>query len=483
MAGGIAGCNWSSSSSPPPRDGGIPYLDSAIPSFDSGVPVDSGDVVDSGPSTDAAIDAACTPASAPVMHTTDVTSSETWASGIHVVPSSIQVKNGAQLSIAPCSEIRLGSGASIAVASAGSALAAVGTAAGPIRFVSAQSGARWGDIDVRAPATAHLAYVTLTGGGAGPHDTSPFAGASLAAIGSPAMRPVVLRTEHVVVTGSGGLGAMLVGARFDPASTDLTITGSGWYPIYLGVASANELPDGTYTGNAIDQILLQTYDIAAYDDSGPLVSDVALRNLGVPYRVGTVPTQIKIGDLLPTSPKASLTIAAGVTLLFTPQGTGAESGIVINAQAGTPSYQPQGALVVQGTAAAPVVLDSAAAAPAPGDWQGLYFDHVVDSRTSITYARILHAGGASGAVGICGSTPTAPNGVATCAIVMQLDDPPAAFLSNSVVEAAPCGVYRGWNTTDVDFVSTNQFVTIPGCTETSVPQTTSPACAACPTSP
>jgi hypothetical protein len=107
----------------------------------------------------------------------------------------------------------------------------------------------------------------------------------------------------------------------------------------------------------------------------------------------------------------------------------------------------------------------------------------VDPRTAVAYARILHAGGASGDVGTCGSTPTATNGAATCAIDMQLDGPPPAFLSSSHIEAAPCGVYRGWSGKDVDFVTGNTFATVPGCTQTVIPSATGACTGTCPTSP
>jgi len=387
------------------------------------------------------------------------------------------------VTVGACSEVRLGAGASITVTASAAGFDAVGTASAPITFVAEQAGTRWGALDVTAPATSHLAYVTLTGGGTGPHDSAPVAGATLAAHGSDPQRPVVFNLEQVTVRGSGGLGVFLRGARLDPSSAGLTITGSGWYPLYTGVGSVSELPSGSYTGNAIDQILLQTYQVAAYDDMGALLSDVTMHDLGVPYRVGTVSSSIRIGDGLAASPPASLTIEAGVTLLFSPQGTGGASEILVSSQPAGSGAQPQGALVVQGTAAAPVTFDSAAGSPAVGDWLGLYFSHVIAPKTSIQHARILHAGGTSGAVGICGSTPAAMNGVATCALIVLLDAPPSAsFLASSHIEAAPCGVYRGWAKTDVDFTSGNEFVSVPGCVQTSIPNA-SGACSTCTAGP
>jgi hypothetical protein len=477
----LSGC-FSNSSNTRSDAGGF-MLDTGIPEWDSGSGGDTGapDAAGDAPGDGAT---ACTPSGTPVMHTADITADETWASGIHVVPASLQIKGGAHLTIAPCSEVQLGPGASLTVPTTGGSLDAVGTAASPIRFVAQTAGMPWGAISVTSPATVHLAYATLAGGGTGPHDTTPLAGASLAGNSSDATRPVVLLVDHVTVSGSAGLGVFLHGARFDPASTALTITGAGWYPLYTGVASTTEIPDGTYTGNAIDQILLQTYGTAATDDMSPFVADVTMHDRGVPYRVGTGPASIVVGDGLGTSASASLTIAAGVKVLFTPQGAGSISQLMVRAKNAGAAYQAQGALVVQGTAAAPVVLDSAGTTPAAGDWQGLYFSNVIAPQTSIQYAHILHAGGPSSAVGLCPSTPAGTNNAATCAIVMMLDaPPPAAFLASSDIESAPCGVYRGWTMTDVDFTASNQFVGVPGCTQTDISQAGGACTPACPTSP
>jgi hypothetical protein len=480
VAWGLGGCHFENSSST--LDAGHFTLDTGLPEFD-GFGGDTGlpDAPSEAPDADAST---CTPSGTPVMHAADVTADETWASGIHVVPASLQIKAGAHLTIAPCTEVQLGPGASLTVPTTGGSLDAVGTAASPVRFVPQTAGMPWGAISVTSPATAHLAYATLAGGGTGPHATAPLAGASLAGQSFDATRPVVLLVDHVTVSGSAGLGVFLRGARFDPASTALTVTGAGWLPLYTGVASATEIPDGTYTGNAIDEILLQSYGVAANDDSAPFVADVTMHDRGVPYLVGTGPSSIVVGDGLRTSASASLTIEAGVKLLFMPQGAGGISQIMVRAKNVGGTYQAQGALVVQGTAAAPVVFDSAATTPAAGDWQGLYFSNVIAPQTAIQYAHILHAGGASSAVGLCPSTPAGTNNAATCAVVMMLDAAPSsAFLASSDIESAPCGVYRGWTMTDVDFTASNQFVGIPGCTQTTIPQAGGACTPACPTSP
>jgi hypothetical protein len=467
---GDASGSGASDSSVPDRDAsgdGASFDGSAI---DGETPA-SGDA--SGP---------CMPTGAPIMHTTDIAADETWASGIHVLPGSIQVTGGARLTVAPCSAVLLGTGASLDVTAAAAGLDAIGTASAPIRFDQLSSGMSWGAIQVRAPAVAHLEHVTVFGGGTGPHASVPFGGASLAGLASGTSRPTIFELVSVRVDMSAGLGIFLDGASFDPASTDLTITGSGWYPLFMGAASAGSLPVGTFTGNAIDQILLQTFGVAAYDDDAPLASDVTIHDPGVPYRVGTAPSSIRVGDGVFGDPSATLTLAAGVHLLFTPQGSGDTSQLAVDGADDNGTYVAQGALVVQGTSAAPVVLDSAADAPAAGDWQGIFLHETADSATAIDHARILHAGGASGYVGTCGSTPAASGGAATCAVLISADTAPAELLTNSDIEASSCGVYRGWPSGDVDFTASNTFVGVPGCTQTTLPAPGG-GCAPCASSP
>ncbi|HEY2517577.1 MAG TPA: hypothetical protein VGI39_42195 [Polyangiaceae bacterium] len=470
-----------SSSNGTPADGGGPIDGATGIDLDAGAPNDSAAPVDSGTGVgDGA--APCTPSGAPIMHTADIAADETWASGVHVVPASITITSGARLTIAACSEVQLGVGASITASATAAGIDAVGTADASIRFVPAQTGSAWGAIVAAAPAMAHLAYATLKGGGTSAHTSAPFAGASLVGSSSDATRPVLLRTEHVRIESSAGLGLFLRYGSFDPASTDLTITSSGWYPAYMGVASANALPIGAYTGNAIDQILLQTVGPAIYDDSDALLSDVTLHDPGVPYVVGTIPSSIRVGDGVGGHPSASLMLGAGVTMLFTPQGPGGTSRILISAQNNGGTYAPQGALIVQGTAAAPVVLDSVGATPAAGDWEGIYFADLVDPRTSVDHAEIRNAGGASGTIGICGSTPAATNGAATCAVIISVGTPPTDFLQNTRIVDAPCGVYRGWKTSDIDFTATNTFSMVTGCTQSTIPASDG-SCVACATAP
>lgn len=96
----------------------------------------------------------------------------------------------------------------------------------------------------------------------------------------------------------------------------------------------------------------------------------------------------------------TFTIREGVTLKM-------DGVLIIGGTSGTAN----GNLVVQGTAARPVVLTSTSETPASGDWEGLYFvsDHYSPTISKIDHAQILYGGvdGSNGqqinqSVGRCG---------------------------------------------------------------------------------
>ena len=406
-------------------------------------------------------------------HSGEVSANQTWAAGIHEVASTLTIGAGATLTLAPCSEVRLGPDANITLTKAGARLVAEGTATSPIRFVRLQAASAWGALFAWAPASISLAYATLEGGGTTTAKASAeYKGASLVGRGEAATLPVVIKVNQVAVSGSNGLGAMLVAARFDPASAGLTITGSGWFPLYLGADCLTELPSGTYTGNAVDEILLQTVSVAVWENNRALARDVIIHDRGVPYRVGAVASSIVVGDGYPASPSALLTIEAGVKLRFAVNSYGS-AGLMVKGVLRSSAWVPQGALVVAGTAASPVVFTSAADAPAAGNWQGLYFNEVVDPRSRVDYAVIEYAGGDSSSVGVCRASPGPGSSDADCSVILflQSNQPPASqFITNTrIAHGLGCGFYRGWQTTDLDFRPTNQITGITGCSQSNVP--------------
>jgi hypothetical protein len=418
---------------------------------------------------------ACDPTDvAPVTHTGDISADETWAKGVHVVPSTITLRAGARLTIAACTEVRLGRDASLVADTAAAGIVAEGTTAEPIRFVRDAAADAWGALVAWAPATLSLAHAALIGGGTNTALASAdYLGASLVARAPGDAAADVLRVDTVSVSDSTGIGVVLIGAGFDALSTNLTVTGSGAQPVYLGADNATNLPTGTYTGNALDEILLQQVGVAAYSNDRPLIRDATLRERGVPYRVGAEGAggaSLIVGDGRETGPAAVLTIEPGVTLRFSSEGV---SQLLVNAHLVGGTWAPQGALIANGTAAAPITFTTSATTPIAGSWSGLYFSHVVDPRSSISNAIIDYAGGESLSTGVCVGAVGASNSDADGAVILFLESnaaPPTAFISAThIAHSAGCGFYRDWQTTDVDFVSGNTFEAIAGCLQTNVP--------------
>lgn len=408
----------------------------------------------------------------PQTHATAPTASETWASGVHVVTTTLTLRAGVTLTIAPCAEVRFAKDAGLVLRDTAK-LVAEGTQTSPITFVRAAAADAWGSILVWTPATASLAWATLEGGGGTTADVTraDYVGASLVARGSAVPLPSTIKVDHVTVKGSTGAGVALIGTRFDAASAGLTITGAGWYPIYLGADATTELPSGSYTGNGLDEILLQTVSVAVYDNARPLMADVVMHDRGVPYRVGTVPASIVVGDGRDTGPNASLTLEAGVTLRFVKEGT-SRSQILLNSALRSGTWTPQGALVVTGTASKPVRLTSASAMPAPGDWQGVYFSYTVDPRSHIDNAIIEYAGGDSGSVGVCKASNGAVNSDADCSVIFFLEGDftgPSPITNWQISNGLGCGFYRGWHGTAFDLTPTNTFTNLAGCMQSNVP--------------
>ncbi len=413
----------------------------------------------------------------PVTHTGDISADETWPTGVHIVPSTITVRGGALLTIAGCTEVRLGSHASLVADDEARGIVAEGTAEEPIRFVRDTEGEAWGALVTSAPATLSLVHASLVGGGtnAAPADAE-YLGAGLVALAPGEAGGDVLHVADVSVSDSTGIGVVLVGAGFDAGSSALVVTGSGAQPVYLGADRATNLPTGTYTGNADDEILLQQVNVAAYSNNRPLVGDATLRARGVPYRVGAEDAggaSIVVGDGRETSPAAVLTIEPGVTLRFSPETGGGLSQILVNAHLVGGSYEPQGVLIADGTAEQPIVLTSAGTTPAAGDWQGLTFSHLVDPHSSVSNAVIEYAGGESTTTGVCESSAGSGNRDADCAVILFLESdgaPAGAFVSSTrIAHSAGCGFYRNWQVTDVDFVSGNTFEDVAGCLQTLLP--------------
>jgi hypothetical protein len=166
--------------------------------------------------------------------------------------------------------------------------------------------------------------------------------------------PLEITLRHTTVKNSLTTGLLLYGnAGLSEASKKLTITGTvssslgGGMPIMTGVTGAGTIPEGDYTGNEIDEILL-----SASGGSEIVTKSQTWRNAGVPYR-----SEINIWVEGPTSP--ILTIEPGVATLWNDH-TSLRIG-----------EHGRGGIRAVGTLEKPILFTSDM--EQPGSWMGIYF--------------------------------------------------------------------------------------------------------------
>jgi hypothetical protein len=449
------GCIDSSSSPPqPPPDAGLSGFDGGSVDSDAGAA--------DGPLTDAdAGQVGCaTPTGGPTQHQGGV-ANETWtaATSPHVVTSDLGVTG--TLTIEPCAEVRIAEKKTINVGATGK-LVAEGLANQPIGIGASDAAKPFAQIRVGGGGTLRFAHATIENGGDPLTTVVDVTGTIFAqgADGTIATQPTVF-VDHVTISGSKSNGVQLMdGAGFAPGSQELTVTGAAKYPISSWSRALGTLPSGKYTGNAIDEIVLQ-----ASGGAEAVQEDATMRNLGVPYRIGN---SLSGGTMLierQSAGVATLTIEAGVKVRV-------KKGGVIQVQRFVNPAPAQGALVVNGTAAAPVVFTSAEASPAAGDWLGIWFGLIPDAKNKIDFARVEYAGGlSSSGSGACNTPGT------NDAAIRIFGLPSSAFVTNSeILSSAGHGIDRGWNSdSKPDFLPTNTFTTIAGCKQ-SWPRDTNGTC-------
>lgn len=455
---GTAGCFSSTSAAP---DGGDAGKGSEA-SFDAGSTNTEGGGASGGPTCVA-------PSGAGTQHTTSITAPETWtaAGSPHVVPYDLGVT--AQVTLEPCATVLIGNDVTITFGPAG-ALVANGTASQPISIDAQDTTKPWASMRFIG-GSGHLAHVTIDHGGA-PGSTLSYYAATLDVRGdqTKAVQPVLF-VDSVTIKDSKSQGIyMHDGAAFDPASTGLVVTGSAANPVHSWTSAVGTLPDGQYTGNASDAIL-----VSAEGCSYEALTRGAetIHDRGVPYTVGYGANAVMCvaGG---ANGLATLTIDPGVTLEFA-QG----AHLAIEEFQGT--NPASGALVVNGTAAKPVTFTSAQATPAAGDWLGIWFGEVPDATSKIDHAVVQYAGGTS--VSGSGSCPyTNVAGAPNDAAIRIFGIPAASIVTNTLIsDSASNGIDRGYrdDAKVPDFVGSggNTFTNIAHCKQT-YPSDASGACPA-----
>lgn len=399
------------------------------------------------------------PTAGPTIHDGTITPGEVWSAdaGPHIVTPWVRFADDSTLTIEACAEVRMQADAALVVgrpgATATPSLRAEGEPGREIRFV--RDGADpWSAIVVHDPGQVVLRHTTLDGGGSDRFLDN----ASLVVRGdgnTPTKLPLLV--DHVTVRNSRGYGVVSEWVSgFAAGSTDLIVTASGSEAqpqgVKLGEHSLDTFPVGTYTGNRVDEILI---DDEGANKAGGLQQDGTIHARGVPYHVGTWSgSTLRVGAG-GDSPLTTLTIEPGVELRFEP-------GSALELEHFTSDDRPAtGAIVAVGTPERPIVFTSAAAAPAPGDWVGLWFGGVPAAHNRIEHARIEYAGGECGCVGF--TCTDADEG----SVLFISGVPASNFITDTVfAHGANHGVTRGWSGAGPDFTVTNRFEDLGGCAQT-----------------
>jgi hypothetical protein len=447
----IAACSSSSSSGPDP------------------VGVDAGPKPDAGadaPTGDGSVVTNCPkPTGGPTQHQGTI-EDETWTAdkSPHVLPYDLSVAG--TLTIEPCAEVLIGQGKTIDVISTGK-LIANGLATKPIHIGAQDPAKPFARIQAGGGGTLSFAYATIDNGGDPLNSIVDVTGAVFAqGVDQNLPSQPTVFVDHVTIAGSKSNGVdMLDGAGFAPGSQELTVTGSAQYPVAIWARALSGLPTGTYTGNATDEILLD-----GGGGSHAVHEDTTMHNRGVPYRVGNSLSGsnplLVVERQAPSTPGlATLTIEAGVKVRV-------KKGGMVEVQRFTGTTPAQGAIVVNGTAAEPVVFTSAEPSPAPGDWYGIWFGLVPAANNKIDHARVEYAGATSGSSGASCNVPPTPD-----AAIRIFGTPSSSFVTNTTIaDSARHGIDRGWRDDNKpDFLATNTFIGIAGCKQT-YPSDTNGSC-------
>lgn len=397
---------------------------------------------------------ACAPVTGEGTTHLELSGDETWtaAGSPHVVAADLTVAEGTTLTVEPCAEVRLEPGRRIGVQGT---LNATGAADRTILFTATDAASPWGSLVVTDPGRMTLAHTTVDHGGA--PDATAYAMIDLRGDQLAPAAPV-LEVDHLTVRGSSTFGVSLrENAGFAPGSTALTVTGSATAPLRVLPRLATNIPDGDLTGNGEDVIAVEA-EVGGNID----LEDVTFHDRGVPYRVGG----ITLPDLVVGPSPVTLTLEPGVELRFGPAGR-----LIVDV-----SGDAGGVLSAVGTADAPIVFTSASATPQPGDWVGIWIEHV-DAATRLEHAEIRHAGGASGANGF----HCEPDGTFSDedALITFWEPPTASILTASLLADSPTrGINLAYTGDPIDLMATNTFENVAGC-KISTPR---PAEGGCPAS-
>ena len=404
-----------------------------------------------------------TPTGTVVTHASNIGASETWAGdGVtHSVPSSISINGPATVTIQPCAVVSLAPGAIINV-NAGASLVAAGTGPGAsISFVRANSAQPWGMLRATSETSLiDLSWTTVQGGGGlgGSYNNSPIVGQGAGYAAPPAG---MIRVRNVTIDSPQGGGVYLdAGAGFTPDSAGLTVQGAPGYVLSTGMMALSNVPSGSYASpsNALPVLnVFGTFNVT--------MDTIIHKHL--PVRIQT--SGFRIGPSGTNTAPVTLTVEPGARILLPRLGPTTPGAMVTFGYNGNSPNNLVGVLKAQGTAAEPIVFTSGEAAPAPGDWTGLWLDTATGSQ--LDHVIIEYAGGTNG-IGSnnCKPTGTQDEGGLLVGDFETQYVPPANLLTNSTIRfSAGYGIVAMWQAATnnaPDLTATNTFTGNALCAQT-----------------
>jgi hypothetical protein len=329
---------------------------------------------------DGTVDTAC-----PIEHCGTISADETWAAAdahwvtctVYVEHSSsptLTIEDGAVVEFDPGTALHIGR-------SYAGALAADGSASG-ITLTSSEASPAAGDWTGlryrRRSLLAELTGVTIEYAGYGGEACLSATSTALTVADSTVQHCLddgisidsasTLDMSGTTVQHAGDVGVVILGALDDtlgPTFVGNTLTDNGTRPIALPMTSIHQLDSSSsFTGNAEDWIELSGGDVT--------VAATEARLLDADY---VVSDNVRVGD-----GPGWLEVEPGVTFYNDPT------------VAWTVGFSGAGAIFAEGTSTAPITWTSSEAAPAAGDWDGIYVYYTWGSDTTLSNVVVEYGG-------------------------------------------------------------------------------------------
>lgn len=363
------------------------------------------------------------------VHNGAVAGNETWTleDSPHRLPDGMTIGNGATLTVAPCAVVLVGHGQWFTVGEGGT-LVAAGDPEHPIRFGSDNPTPQAGDwngvfLGPLARRSSRISHALIEHAG-GDSDIDHAAGLVSELVG--------LDVRNVTLRANRGFGlSVLGGGSFAATSAGITVTGTVAADAsrtgsvqFIQPVNVHTLPAGTYTGNALDEVLVVN---GGAGDGSAIRQSGVWRNPGVAYHINE---NVELTVEGPTGPV--LTVAPGSTLRF---GRGASL---------TVGWRSEGGLVLDGgSEAGRITLTSAGQDTSPAQWTGIFLGERFNrSGSKLNFVTIRNAG-AESPVSPCHTAAQTTN---QAAIYLQAAPPPTLIAHTTIANsgAGAAGIARNF---------------------------------------